>query len=271
MKSFMLTLPAYFFLLLVTGSCKKEVIDEPAPNLANCRIVREVYKSIQTTDNKDEIEKIEVDGRTVTIAKYWERRYTYDKEGRLYTAADFVSNIEGFRTQYTYQKGYIVASTTLRGATSQDTIYLNPQGLAIVNTDSVRYDENGFPVEFYFKEITVRKNTYVDDNLTTSRYTVLLEDITDKYIYNTSKLSLPNLHPYYGKLSKNLIIGYTQTVNNSKYYPVGLVFEKNYKYIFDKFGRVSRRLASSRRINPLWPFQADPGGVGITDFEYDCP
>ncbi len=267
------------FLLSWLLGCKKE--PELVPNLDSCRIVKQIYKNTWLKGSKIDTEPIIVEGRPVNVSTNTVTKFAYDKAGKLILETVDYSIGSTVKQTYMYFFDLIIKSTSSTSfqdnrSEAKDTLFLNKQGLSI-NAHSgltATYDEQNFLIKESAGTLDIKKYIIQRDNLISLDYTNPNSDISHKqdiYEYLLDKNNLPNNQPFWGSASKNLVTRYTETVLSSETYPIGPVYQIEYTYIFDKYGRVKRRISIGKQLNPLWPFEADPYGIGVTDFEYECP
>ena len=252
--------------------CKKEPVQEPVPNLANCHIVRETYKSDQGI-GKDKPETITVEGKSAIIYPQSTMKYSYDQQGRLSREENEPDpGKESFWTTYAYAPTAITkVQRILRepdGIINLTTmIPLNDRGLDARQ----QYDQGGYPVDSTNTDGTI-KIKRVDGNVVQTWEYFSDMTIIDTYTFDLTRLNLPNKYPFNGRTNKNLItqmVGYSP---NSIFYKPGELYRINIYYEFDQYKRVKRRIKYFRNdYNSGYPYLPDGVTVGVTDYEYECP
>lgn len=282
MKRSFVNIGSRLLLLTLAIGCKHEQQpEEPTPNLTTCRIVKETYKSIWLEGPQEEAEEITVEGRKFRVVKQSDSRYTYDAAGRLkeenirYTTLGSTSRLTyQYSPSQILKKGYYNVPKNGGYYERTDTIVLNAQGLALKqNGLDSKYDKDSYLVSRSAGNQILETYTIISGNTVRMYYTNPTSDIqkaNDVYIYDLNDSSVPTLLPFYGQQSKNLLKKHTQSIEVSTNYTAGPVYEKNYYYNFDKYGRVKRRIVCGNRLNPLWTFESSTGGIGVTDYEYEC-
>jgi hypothetical protein len=252
---------------------------------ANCRIVRTTYKTVIYQGPIIDREVITIDGKTFVVSTTAKTTYSYDNQGRLVkdrqerwlgkvdsvTYQYFSDKIISRQNQYQYTEKKYYSRT--------DTLVLNAQGLAISKPGSYlkgTFDTNNFLI----KGETVRDGytlslitqSITNGNIQTKEDYQFGETgtIISTYSYYLTRPNLPTLTTFYGKSSKNLpakmlISGYGSIAGD------GLKYVVVYFYEFDSIGRIKRRIAYGIRLNDKWWYEFDTDGIGITDYEYECP
>lgn len=92
-----------------------------------------------------------------------------------------------------------------------------------------------------------------------------------RFDYNLNRPNLPVIDQFRGQLSRNLPTKEVWEMHQSSQFPNGPVYQKIYTYTYDKLGRVKRRVVNGKALNPGWLIEDDTYGVGVTDYEYECP
>ncbi|AQG78471.1 hypothetical protein [Spirosoma montaniterrae] len=292
---------AFLLLLTVAFSCNEQVQlpvtppppDEPAPNLATCRIARTVYKNPTIGLKPDEIidpETVKLpDGSTIRVSTLRTTSYQYDEQGRIREI--YVKRLKGSYSRYVYEYKNGGVYTFERHASAD----LDP---LIVQTDSVQTNEQGLiirprgfgSVSFFYNQDGQLLNNYpsylpythqyVDGNLTeellfASRWQrdgqwQGYDRQYLRYRYDLNRPNLPVIHQFLGKPSRNLPLEETQEIQNGSQYPNGLAYRKQFAYSYDRWGRVRRRIIQGKALVNWWLLEDDTYGVGVTDFEYAC-
>ena len=260
-------------LLAVTGSCKKDPVEEPAPNLANCRIVREVYKADSPQETGQQYDTITIGQKTYKLYKHHEQLYTYDESGRIVKEENVPVSKKGYSTTYTYSPGRIQVHefASDKQYDQQYTYILNASGLAYtkvgIESDTTLYNDQGRVVESRNRGITLATFTYENDNLV--RVTSKDGFVFDNQ-YDLTKSALPVIHPFLGKESKNL---QTKSVMNSSNleFGIGVLQQTDYTYSYDKYGRVIRKVWNQQHVSGGWYLYFLGSPVAAVNYEYECP
>lgn len=274
---------SYCLLLMVTGSCKKDLVEEPAPNLANCRIVKETYQvgwRPQATPTK---ETVQADGKLYDVMLARQSTFSYDSQGRIIkedrNIVPYVTPGIPYIVTYAYNSTALYIRRVSAKWAEEDTIYLNPQGLSSKGGDGFiyYYDEQGY---FTHATLTTGEMQFLPTRDSNKNEIVLKtlapytgEKRTQTFTYDLSKANLPNKYPFYGKSSPNLQTRHLFEVDQSVTFPVGGLFRIDSYYQFDKYGRVSREIDIETHLVPDQQYgqYIHPGGIGVIDFEYECP
>lgn len=193
-------------------------------------------------------------------------------------------------SRFSYEPNRVIthfegASSLISGPSSiNDTITLNKQGLQTYYEDDGRegytYNVNKQLVGRYLDRPDT--HTYVNGNLVAAIYyypTWIRENgqwvPTDyqlrQYEYNLKRPNLPVVRQYYGNGSVNLPVKELWSMKSSTDFADGPVYQKVYLYTYDSQGRVKRRIAHGNALNSDWLIEDDLYGVGVTDYEYECP
>lgn len=260
-------------LLFLGLGCHDKVEVQPPPviNLANCRIVKETYKTIYISGPKSGYEQLTVAGKKFDVYD-WERpEYVYDVKGRIARKVQ-----PGFRASsnslYTYSPAnlFIASTVTNDGVTSPvriDTIPLNARGY----DDRYQYDDQGHAL--FYKTSSNKEPTRWENNNKT-HYTANWGEGKVFYVseFDLTRKALPTIFAYQGVESKNLITSLTISASGVGFIKDGPVFRINYTYEFDAYGRVKRRIEHDTKYPDTgWPFGTNPGFIGVYDYEYECP
>ena len=163
-----------------------------------------------------------------------------------------------------------------------DTILLNNQDLISKyydNSYTVQNNSDGYPIgwgEKYNRGYYVYSNGNVvklvqeSFKLRENNYVKTGEVYTKRIDYDVNHQNLPIIQSLTGKQSHNLPIKETIEVVSFWNIKDGTVYQKEYIYTFDNQGRVKRRIAYGKAVNPMWMLEEDLYGIGITDYEYEC-
>ena len=298
------TLFSLSFILLawVLGCKKPPVQDQIDPNPpqppANCKIVRTTYKDPTTGREANLIKEPETitldDGVKVQVSRVDQTTYKYDGQGRIIEEREQLLSDDYRLMKYTYTPTSLMIETESLAHNSSDkpytrldTIPLDAQG------NRTRYHSLGKPYLFYNEDGQVidvdnipgnntvpygQTHQYTDGNLAQQTLTAdwvqrdgqwVGSDVWYKhYRYNVSRPNLPIIYQYQGKPSRNLPVEELWYVSALGQAPV---YRKTLTYTYDKLGRVKRRIAYGRSLNRSWLIEDDLYGVGVTDYEYECP
>ncbi len=270
----------------------------PTPPVANydnvpqppdgCRIVRTVYKTVTLIPPFLNAETVTIGEKTAIVHTNTITTYTYDRQGRLIKdrRQHWRGQIDSLVYKYLPERVWMEEATWDYASkyyfTRTDTFYLDNRNLAVRITTSLRqgifstssYNADGFQVKYESSTGgTVDTHTIKDKNIV--QQSRLLDGgfgtTSVRLEYYLSRSNLPELTQFEGRNSQNLLLKRVLSSAGSLFYPSGDVFQQNYYYEFDSRGRVKRQIVYSYSLNPGWPYQTDSGGIGITDFEYECP
>ena len=294
------TLFSLSFILLawVLGCKKPPVQDQIDPNPpqppANCRIVRTTYKTPTIgLDPKSpliiEPEMITLDdGEKIQVSLITKKTYRYDNQSRIVEIRG--QNLNTYYNEYfIYTDNYVIQRIeyTVVGSSTPnillDTIQLNGQGLVsrqrglgdpylLYNADKqpIGYIDNPGNTHMYengnLKEV-IENASWIERNGQSTPTDYMLR----RFSYNIDRPNLPLVYQFRGQLSRNLPIKEIWEMHQSSQFPDGPVYQKIYTYTYDKQGRVKRRVVNGKALNSGWLIEDDTYGVGVTDFEYECP
>lgn len=290
-----------FVLLAWVPGCKKRPVQEeidpnPPQPPPNCRIVMTTYKDPTIGREANLVKEPETivldDGEKIQVSRVNQTIYKYDGQGRIVeVAGQNTSTYSSGRFNYTddfvihYYEYTAVGNSTPN--ITRDTIPLDEQGIR------TRYRSLGKPYLFYNEAGQIadvdnipgnntvpygQTHQYTDGNLVQQIVTAnwiqrdgqwVGGDIWYKYYrYSLSRPNLPIIYQYQGKPSRNLPVEEQWYVSALGQAPV---YRKTLTYTYDKLGRVKRRIAYGRSLNRSWLIEDDLYGVGVTDYEYECP
>ncbi len=286
---------AFLLLLTVALSCKEQVQlpDEPAPDLANCRIVRTVYKTPsvgRTGDILKEEETVKLpDGSTTKVSTVQTTTYKYDEQGRIREV--YEQRLKGQYSRYIYEYKNGGVYTFERSGEPERDPYRT-------QTDSVQVNEQGFLALAYgfgrayyvfnsegqmlnkYPDYLPFTHRYIDGNLTEELRYAFWQKINDqwrsfdaeylRYRYDLSHPNLPLVYQFRGRESRNLPIEEVRDIRNGVQYPSASVYRKRFAYSYDRWGRVTRRITQGKALVNWWLLEDDLYGIGVTDFEYAC-
>lgn len=273
-----LSTKSLFIIVTLTMMCCKSNHDA-IPDNAACKTIKETYKTaLIPLASKQLAETINLNGKQYEVALHTTRVFSYDTMDRL-IKEEFSQWDKSYGSAlYKYQSNSIIVTNTFHnGSTDKvsvvtDTLELNSQGLAKKQGGNlVVYDENGFPKALgnpAFQNYIVERGNI--KQIIYNNWTGEGGKLSVQYEYDTARMNIPLMKPFLGKLSNNLPVILTYVLKGSGHYMDGPNYQVLYNYSFDKYRRVSRRIALSKRLHDLWDLELDRGGIGVTDFEYKC-
>ncbi|AQG78475.1 hypothetical protein [Spirosoma montaniterrae] len=299
MPRFLTLLSAFLLLLTLAFSCKEQVQlpvtppDEPAPNLATCRIVRTVYKTPSVGRTGDLLKGEETvklpDGSTTKVSTVVTTTYQYDEQGRIREV--YEQRLKGQYSRYVYEYKNGGVYTFERSGepqrdpyrTQTDSVQTNEQGLIIrpsgFGSAYYVYNQDGQLLNHYPSYLPYT-HQYVDGNLTEKLLYASWQKIDGqwrgfdqeylRYRYDLSRPNLPIIHQFRGKESRNLPLEETLEIQNGSQYPTGLAYRKRFAYSYDRWGRVTRRIVQGKALVNWWLLEDSLYGISVTDFEYAC-
>ncbi|RRB02624.1 hypothetical protein [Larkinella rosea] len=304
MKLSFLSVLFFLSLLAMALSCKKDRDVHPTEewftdptNLPQppqgCKIVKTTYKTLMLAgDQRPGVETITLeDGRKVKVGTIATTTYSYDQQGRLVEEHQHLLkghyNLQRYSYSSTALKRYKEytgegSKGQLQGPFTEEKEFpLNTQGRVSIGIDlavPLKYDEEGYVILTGIEDNTsdLGRYTYIDGNMTLFqyellRYTNLPEVRTYAYTYNLSRLNLPTIYNFQGKESKNLPVQKKWASQYSRDFEDGPLYQINYQYFYNRQGFVKRRIKHGKALNPQWLIEEDPYGIGVTDYEYQCP
>lgn len=279
--------------------CKKPLVQEqidpnPPQPPANCRIVRTTYKTPTMGLNPKspfikEPETITLDdGEKIQISLITRKTYKYDGQGKVVEILGW--NLSTYYHEYfSYTDKYVIQRieyTAVGNSTPnilRDTIQLDEQGLVsrqrglgdaylLYNTDKQPVGTSYYPGKTHVYEngnlTQVLKNaTWVQRN----GQSVPVDYQLNHFSYNLSRPNLPVIYQFRGQLSQNLPTKEIWEMHQSSQFRDGPVYQKVCTYTYDKQGRVKRRVVNGKALYSGWLIEDDTYGVGVTDYEYECP
>ncbi len=248
---------------------------------ANCRFTKLIFKAVNNgTFPVVDPETVTADGASYTVSKEYEVLYSYDQLGRL-VQTDYISagGSKAVRKyEYTSQRIFrsFFPDLSIQGNKNHlDTIPLNGRGLSTGPPDYhlIEYDAEGFPVR-YLNNGKLAAQVFVEQSNIVKYASYVGSEFgtgSDTTLYFLSRPNLPNLYPFLGKSSKNLVARNTTSMIGSTLYPNGNVYQLNYYYTFNEKGLATRVVRHGIKLNQNWPFTPDGGAINITYYEYSCP
>lgn len=281
MKTLLTTLT---LLILLGLGCKKPV--EPVtpvvqpPVLWNdaCRVSRTVYKTIMDQGPLPEPEEITVGGKRVRVGISNQTHLTYDNQGRL-VREDHGKTSDSLYTIYRYTATELYVNAFRKGNgklnVRQDTVRLDTRGLANRKPFDIfyfEYNDEGYPIRSTYRDKRLLgKNTVEQGNLTERQVEIGGPTYTFRTTFDLTRPNIPVIKRFLGRDSKNLPLVEITNLRNSVNLATGDVYQIEFIYTFDAHGRVKRRIAYGKRLHPLYVMAVDPGGIGVMDYEYECP
>ena len=280
---------SYVFLLPLLISCKQEP-QEAAPNLATCRIVKTTYKTSTIGRKPANIVDPEMltleDGSKMEVSWVTTTTYSYDAQERIVETKDQKLNNNYGIDRYSYTPNYLIKYTEYsvdgikKPSIGLDTVQLNERGLIarwygeglgqpyiVYNqADQLINNIQGLPIE-RFKYIDGNLTHQIDNASWVQRngQWVPTDYLRKRYQYDLNRPNLPLIYQFEGKASRNLPTQETWET------PDRLVYRKVFTYTFDKWDRVIRRVSHGKALTRDWLIEDDTYGLGVTDYEYECP
>ncbi len=265
-----------FTVLLIGLSCRDKVDIQPTPlppiNLATCRIVKATYKTIYISGPKTDYERLTIAGKSYDTYFWLENQYSYSKNGQI--QVEKVRTWGGLSTKtFTYTSSRLFTKWESAGndgkvvQTVLDTIPLNVNGY----DDRFEYDQKGHLL-FQKGQLQIGKVEYENNNRVFESSDFQGGTLTILREYDNTRTALPRIYQFKGVISQNLLTRYTYVNKDIDIYGDGPLFGISYLYEYDAYGRVKREIQLDQQYpNSGWPYGTNPGGIGITDYEYECP
>jgi hypothetical protein len=261
-----------------------------------CKITKTTYKGLvfEGYENRWDPEIITLDdGQKVPIQTFYTNTYTYDQQGRIEQIYQQFPNNYYSLQRFTYTANQVsihfdfFTSETKQPTVNTETMQLNERGLRdrfpnmgmgqphiiynqddqVLNMSPDRpgithvYEQGNLVAEIELQSWGRRADS------TWFGYNILRNRVT----YETRRPNLPVIQSFYGRSSRNLPL---KEVKEQEFWPgvsLDLVYQKTHTYHYDQQGQVRRRITHGKRLKASWPLEDDPYGVGVTDFEYECP
>lgn len=228
------------------------------------------------------------DGEKIQISLITRKTYKYDGQGKVVEILGW--NLSTYYHEYfSYTDKYVIQRieyTAVGNSTPnilRDTIQLDEQGLVsrqrglgdaylLYNTDKQPVGTSYYPGKTHVYEngnlTQVLKNaTWVQRN----GQSVPVDYQLNHFSYNLSRPNLPVIYQFRGQLSQNLPTKEIWEMHQSSQFRDGPVYQKVCTYTYDKQGRVKRRVVNGKALYSGWLIEDDTYGVGVTDYEYECP
>ncbi len=285
MKTTMLYSLLFLTLLGVGIGCKKEVEevkppvvvglpDYNCPGLHGDRVVKIIYKQEDTqVFAGSPPEQMMINGRLVTLNKQRDTSYGYDLNGKLKSEYNVYSDSALDTTRYSYTISHFIRHYK----------YYFDKKLVREKRDSVELDANGFPLKTFDGDNTLydkdgyllkvsnnyNKSVEVKEGNIIKRVSSALEgngNIILTYDYDSTIVVASN--PFLGYINKNLLLKETISQDGPSPYPIGSVYVKTQKYVFDKQKKVTKKIEYGERTNiGFWPYTTYPN---VTEYYYNC-
>ena len=243
----------------------------PAPLPPPCRIVKATYKTIYLSGPKTGYEALTIDGQTYKVYTWETIEYVYDYKGRitrqLSTSWGGSSSLSfGYAEKYIFRRRENADSKGAIAQTVLDTVRLNAKGY----DDQYIYDEQGNLLTYKswaktaVVKIEAQNRVYHSEPYDGGR-------LNYSWTFDLNRPALPPIYAYQGVGDRNLVTTRLLTVQNLGYITNGPAIRTDFSYIYDASGRVARQMEVDYRY-PLsnWSFENHPGGIGITDYQYEC-
>ncbi|WP_128546368.1 hypothetical protein [Larkinella soli] len=295
-----------FFLLLfsLALSCKKDQNPDPGEKLftdpthlplppQGCKIVKISYKEPSAGRTKEQIWEPETitleDGKNVNVSIVYKGVYTYDSNSRIKTFKEYdIENyVNSCRYVYTTDYAICIKEDIIKGigqSVRVDTIQLNEKGLRtrfkglgksyyIYNDQDQLVDDDqkcpGASHTYENGNLVQRILYQYCDQLGNGQWHFYDRQI-NHYFYHPTRPDLPTLFQMDGNSNRNLPVKELWETQHSEY-PRGYVYQKIYTYLYDQHGQVRRRIVHGKSLVPGWLIEDNLHGVGVYDYEYDCP
>jgi len=255
-SSYPALLPVAFLLITFSASCKRDApLKAPEDlSLLNYRVIAKTSDSIMGGVRD---ETITIDGKAIRIGEESRVIFTFDQQSRpvelTFKARSY--NYSG-TTYYLYEKNKLTVKNLNSSGGEEVLIFpLNDRGLL----ESSKYNTEGFAVEeglSDYRTTNVIENGNIMRKETRDTTTGLLFSVVE-YEYDLGRLNLPNVEPYKGRSSRNLVVKQTDNI----YATDGQLSTSrvtNYHYTFDSSGRPAKRYSRS----------ADTGHYEVVEFDY---
>ncbi|AQG78477.1 hypothetical protein [Spirosoma montaniterrae] len=278
---------AFLLLLTLALSCKEQVQlpIEPAPNLATCRIAKEVYWNGWRPGANAKKEIVKAAGKSYEVMLARETTYSYDEQGRIVKEDHKMAPFEARSTSvtnhtisYTYTPQAVYVLYSYQTKTYGDTIPLNEQGWRSREYERLfSYDAQGYEINSVDKTGRVLTQNFYDAsmNLTVVKdsYSWRGATYTYTYAYDLTRPNIPNKYFFYGRISPNLPVYFEFANDSNLEFPLGELVELKSFYSFDQYNRVSRQIAveTHKYPDPYYGQYMHSGGIGVTDYTYECP
>lgn len=290
-------------LLVMAPNCKRE--NDLPPGLVadattlpqppqGCRIVRTTYKDPSVGRTGAELWEPETikldDGNKIEVSCVSKTTYTYDQQGRIVETRSQLLNNLYWLHRYTYTPTALIGYQEFlaKGATKttilNDTTSLNERGFIS------RFKGLGEPYWFYNQDDQLidtdaerpgLTRTYVDGNKVEhveyqswgmrNGEWFAYDRFLKRFSYNLSRPNLPVILPFRGRESRNLPTKEVWHLEASPDFGTRTVYQKTYNYLYDKQGQVRRQVVYGKPLIGGSLIEDDLYGVGVTDYEYECP
>ncbi|KAB7732717.1 hypothetical protein F5984_01835 [Rudanella paleaurantiibacter] len=288
------------YLLYLSGLlsyCRPPQIEQPTTlplPPEGCKIVRTIYKNrVASIANSKEVDSERLtldDGRQVRVSLATTTTYSYDQQGRITEENNQNPDGSYYIINFAYSDRQLIQSIKSYNKpdnlsfTDTDTISINQVGLwTIYNSDGKSlyvYNAEGQMVSSSPDRPAIL-NRYLNGNLTEqTRFATWVQQNgqwipTDyqliRHEHDLARPNLPEPRQFLGATSRNLPTKEVWEMWLSSAFDDGPVYQRTFRYSFDKRGLVKRRIANGKALNPQWLMEEDPYGVGVIDYEYACP
>lgn len=238
----------FFFILICSISCKKEVIEIPVAPLIKCLQTSLVAK----TNDETYILTFGYDakGRRIkrTVGTLTENYYV---EEYIYESSKIIHNRK-FKDKADYQWIYILNSD---GTLANSSRNINGK----IETEQYRYNKDGYLIEYVSSLGNSRTYEYADGNVSNITYRFSDGSMSKTtYQYYTDKLDAHDTEYFItpgleGKGNKNLVKSYTTSV-------YGGIVTVNESYTFDDRANITQITHDSKDVTYK----------GVDTYTYDC-
>jgi hypothetical protein len=256
--------------------------DVPQPP-ADCRIMKMTYKTVRYGGPILAPEYVTVGNTTFQVSTQYTTTYTYDSQRRLVWERRLRSTGQRDSVHYVYGPGQVLKYNYEYVPNdryySDTTVYpVDARGYPVSVPNRQQADADGFLIRtgkddsndlsygwiaYTIKDLNVASMiSYVSGGFGTITIPI------DRY---KTRFELPVLTPFISRPSRNLMAGLIYISSGASFWKDGSKFQENHIYVFDSLGRVKRKIVRSFSLTTDWPYQSDPAGIGVTDYEYTCP
>ncbi|AQG80618.1 hypothetical protein [Spirosoma montaniterrae] len=252
-------------LLMGCGGCQKTTDPVAGPAVSDSvRVARQTIKELISPSQPSRLEEetVVVEGQSYRVGMVQQSSYSYDKQGRILSEYNqyFGASSMTERTDSIYYE-YVGSAVNIRR------VALNTVPKR-VTTQRLALDSRGFAEEQGYTKVTYndegyvisRKGEYLTYSVNNGNETeILMEDHdggpshTIKNEFDLTKSGLVPIKTFFGKISRNLLVGYTIQQNGPfRTYPN--VYVGRYSYEFDKNDLVTTEIFNGKTGEPpyLW-------------------
>ncbi len=254
--------------------------DVPQPP-ADCRIMKMTYKGVNLQGSVINPEEVSIGGKKFTISTKYTITYQYDSQRRLVWQRRLFSTGQPDSTNYIYLPGQVLANITRfeqAGKTYQKQTRDYPvdvRGYPRTVANRQEVDADGFIIRTGLDDRSGSWSTHTvkDFNVISSSTYIAggfgITTVTSEY-YPT-RPALPTPTPFDERSERSLIARGIVSAMGSTYWQDGKKVQENFIYEFDFKGRIKRKVVQEIKLSGDWPYETQEGGIGIYDYEYDCP